>query len=382
MKMQYLITFKPYSTFFFGTFKSFGEGYYAESSRFPLQTSIVGCLRKTILKQNGWLDQKGNYPDKKYRNQYEQITGSVATVSMDSSDLNLGIIEKVSPVFIVRQAPGHFCPDDFLFPVPQDIDYQYDPVEKDDKGNKVITGFDYLNYKLIRESEKEKAITSRIRNPKNDPPDYLGDRDFWEKYIRHEEIPYHPGCESGNIFLNVVQQGIARDENRQTVEGAFYEKHAFCLAKGYSFGVIAVLNGETPFKKEKDDVFLGGDRSLFQMQIKPITAPYELRYTGHPVMNRILGSEPHYEPPDDDNKYVCISALYGDQEPLDLEHALILSLEANRFLEYQKKKTDSYCGIPHSSVLYPKKGKSFIYKGYDMATKIGYNFIIKAKKGF
>lgn len=378
--MQYLITFKPYSTFFFGTFKSFGEGYYAVSSRFPLQTTIVGCLRKTILKQNGWLDQEGNYPNKECRSQYEPITGTVETVVIDSVDTNLGRIEKVSPAFIVRQDGGHICPDDFLFPVPKDIDYHYDPVEKDDKGNKLITGFDYLEYKSIRESEGEEAITSRIRDPKKDPPDYFGDWDFWEKYVRHEKIPYHPCCKLDNIFTDAVQQGIARDESRQTIEGAFYEKHAYRLAKGYSFGVIVTFNGESPFKKEEDDVFLGGDRSLFRMQINEITNPSELRYAGHPVMRQILGLKPQYEPPDNDCKYVCISALYGDTEPTDLEHALIPALEANRSLEYQKKKTDSYCGIPQGSVFYPRKGK-FNWKGYKMATKIGYNFILKAKKG-
>ena len=170
MKMQYLITFKPYSTFFFGTFKSFGEGYYAESSRFPLQTTIVGCLRKTILNQKGWLDKDGKYPDFSLVNQeIHKYTGTVETVSLDSSDLNLGVIQQISPVFLVRQDSGHLCPDDFLYPVPQDIDYHYDPVEKDDEGNKLITGFDYLNYTLIRESEKKEVIISRIRNPKNDP---------------------------------------------------------------------------------------------------------------------------------------------------------------------------------------------------------------------
>lgn len=379
--MQYLITFKPYSTFFFGTFKSFGEGYYAESSRFPLQTTIVGCLRKTILNQKGWLDKDGKYPDFSLVNQeIHKYTGTVETVSLDSSDLNLGVIQQISPVFLVRQDSGHLCPDDFLYPVPQDIDYHYDPVEKDDEGNKLITGFDYLNYTLIRESEKKEVIISRIRNPKNDPPDYLGDRDFWEKYIRHEKIPYHPCCKSDNIFTDAVQQGIARDENRQTQEGAFFEKHAYRLAKGYSFGVIVTFDGGCPLKN--DDVFLGGDKSLFHMRITSFVELESQKYTGHPVINHILGLEPHDVPSDNDFKHVCISALFGKNEPVGLEHALIPGLEATRSLEYKKLQTDSFCGIPQSSVFYPQKEKTFTWKGYKMATKIGYNFIIKAKKGF
>jgi CRISPR/Cas system CMR-associated protein Cmr3 (group 5 of RAMP superfamily) len=58
MSVPYLITFKPYGRFYFGTSQSFGEGFYAMSSMFPTQTTILGAIRATILSQHDLLDHQ------------------------------------------------------------------------------------------------------------------------------------------------------------------------------------------------------------------------------------------------------------------------------------------------------------------------------------
>ena len=68
--MKYKIDLKPIGTFFFGSDKKFGEGdevnYFAQSSLFPQQTSILGMLRKEILVQYEEYPFKEGVFDKSY----------------------------------------------------------------------------------------------------------------------------------------------------------------------------------------------------------------------------------------------------------------------------------------------------------------------------
>ncbi|MEW6654461.1 MAG: CRISPR-associated protein Cmr3, partial [Bacteroidota bacterium] len=59
MNKFYLITFTPLGRFYFGSANSWGESFYATSLKFPTQTTILGCLRRTMLKQKGLLDNSG-----------------------------------------------------------------------------------------------------------------------------------------------------------------------------------------------------------------------------------------------------------------------------------------------------------------------------------
>jgi CRISPR type III-B/RAMP module-associated protein Cmr3 len=138
MSIPYLIKFKPYGRFYFGTPQSFGESFYAISSMFPTQTTILGTLRAAILQQNDLLDLEKRKPklndSKDIPDEVKQLTGTSKIVDLFDEDDNLGKILKISPVFIVRQGKGSECVEDFLLPVPSDVIFDYDEVEKEKDG--------------------------------------------------------------------------------------------------------------------------------------------------------------------------------------------------------------------------------------------------------
>ena len=59
MSTPYLIRFTPVNRFFFGSSHSFAEGFYVESMKYPQPTTILGCLRNTILIQEGIVKDDG-----------------------------------------------------------------------------------------------------------------------------------------------------------------------------------------------------------------------------------------------------------------------------------------------------------------------------------
>jgi CRISPR-associated protein Cmr3 len=120
MSRPYLITFKPLGFYFFGSYLSFKEGFFVVSNRFPQQTAILGCLRSTLLKKNDLLDEY-NYPD--FKNNTERIhalTGTSKMNGLDEADDNFGVINKISPVFLVKNNDKDVA-SDFLFQAPWDV---------------------------------------------------------------------------------------------------------------------------------------------------------------------------------------------------------------------------------------------------------------------
>ncbi|MCI4463566.1 MAG: hypothetical protein JHC30_05285, partial [Caldisericum sp.] len=112
MSKQYLVKFTPIGRFFFGGSYSLGESFYAESLKFPQPTTVLGCLRNTILVQNGIVSKKNPlFPDLDDKNAKE-LTGTSTIEKLNDQDTNFGIIERISPVFIVKNN------SDFLFAIP------------------------------------------------------------------------------------------------------------------------------------------------------------------------------------------------------------------------------------------------------------------------
>ena len=376
MSIPYLITFTPTGRFYFGTSQSFGEGYYAVSSMFPSQTTILGTLRASILEKKGLLHLQTRTPNTTRMTEVHALTGKSEMKSLDEAgtDNDFGKILKLSPVFIVKQKDNNSCPEDFLLPVPADV-FSID-------GLKLIEYPEEKNVKTFsRNSEHDSSYhyNKRIKEPQ---AEYLGGIQFWQEYKGKKKLTFHESYLMEKIFVPDSQPGIARKDRNKRDE-YFYKKKDFRLAKEYSFGVIVHFAEEEVL--EDRDVFIGGERSLFRMKLKKLPLTLSHIYTEHLVIKRFIDEKDFtgdYDGSKDvsfnKEKLVLFSPFVGSDSSLqDLEFALINKMYTPRSLSSRTSKSDSFRTIPAGSVLFPGKQFKKITTYYPIPLKIGYNFAIK-----
>jgi len=116
------ITLTPATPFFFGSELTFSADdtrdkekarFFAESYKLPQQTTLLGMIRKEILRAKGklrihkngeWVDlpkRRGNKDSEEYK-AVVALTGCKAFDIFDSSSSELGIINRLSEVFLVK----------------------------------------------------------------------------------------------------------------------------------------------------------------------------------------------------------------------------------------------------------------------------------------
>lgn len=388
MSSPYLITFTPINRFFFGSSHSFAEDFYVESMKYPQPTTILGCLRDTILLQERITKNSGGryivdigHPNAK------DLTGTSRVEGLNDSDDNFGKIERLSPIFIVKtQKNGSIA--DILFPVPADIERNGD-------------FFRYIEYKKIDNAisnysgmKKPFAILSD-KNPKIPSPASLGGREFWIKYIDNRQIPYNSVYSEDEIFKTHISVGIGCENKdtgmgkryfKKTVQkGMFYTKIDYSLHKDYVFGVIVWLGDNV---LEEDIVLLGGEQSAFQMKI---SCARDGICSSHPVVTAIINNKcdlfQNLNSCTNNDKLVALSPLVFDESVNSrlkdiMEHRIIQGIQSIRTLRRAAngiQKSDATCMIPSGSVLYPERSAKF--SGWKIPYKIGYNHVIKTKRG-
>lgn len=378
MAVPYLITFKPITRFFFGSSRSFAEGFYVESMKYPQPTTILGCLRNTILLQEGIGKNFGNrwivdITDPKVK----ALTGTSTPNGLDDSDDNFGVIEKISPVFIVKQCDSGNI-EDILFHVPADIEVR-------DCRLSLIT-YERKSSAISSYSGKRKdyAILSS-KDPKLYSKGYLGGKAFWTAYINNKQtFPYNPEYDEGEIFKANTSVGIGR-ECKVAKEGMFYTKIDYSFHKNYSFGVIAWL---TENVLQNGIIQMGGEQSTFCIEIHPIANGI---FSSHPVTNAIINNNncdlfEILKTTNNDEKLIALSSIVFDEtlnkSLMDvMEHRIVQGIQSMRMLKSGGKgeKSESICMIPAGSVFYPEKS-ALLTMTWKIPFKIGYNYVIRAKK--
>jgi|GEM_PF-807109 len=392
----YLITFTPIESFFFGGSESFSEGYIAESLKYPQPTTILGCLRFSILESKGLLmldEEKGRrFPDENKKAEYQKLTGSSYAAGLNEEDGDLGIIEKLSPVFIVKFDMKKSKPLSFLFPSPSDLVYKLDEEDK-------ICGFKACSYikndkglAFVRGAKKSFAVKTN-RDIKAKKANYLGDEDFWKNYLAGKIPDYKEYLTEEKIFLRDSQTGIGRDwikdeagqhvsKYKTAEDEKLYVKYHYKLTKGFAFGVICHLKDEIHFPKDAN-VVLGGERSKFKMKAHPIEMNLKNICRSNPLIRRMIEIEDSgdlFSECGDTQKLVLISPLImqNNQSAFTLEHAIIPGMLSMRMLGDKDYKTDSYRLIPNGSVLFPESDFEVSNEQYTFAAQIGYNRALKA----
>lgn len=389
MSTPYLITFTPVNRFFFGSSHSFAEGFYVESLKYPQPTTMLGCLRNTILIQEGIVKDDGtgrHIPDID-NTDAKKLTGTSTINGLDDSNDDFGVIERVSPIFIVKH--GNNGIEDILFPLPSDI-------EKDKDSNTL---------RCLNPSRESNAISSysgnrkdyailSSKNPKLPEVNCLGGKDFWSAYINNDPLPYNNNYDENSIFKTYISVGIGCENKdagggkryfkKTTIKGMFYTKIDYSLDKGFSFGVLLWLKDNNVLKD--DVVLLGGEQSAFHMKITPATNSI---FTTHPVTMAIMNDNCDLFQKSaacaNKDKLVALSPLAFDEDINSslagiMEHRIIKGIKAIRTIKkIGAVKSEAVRMIPAGSVLYPDK--SINLTGWKIPYKVGYNHAIKIQRG-
>lgn len=378
-----LVTFTPINRFFFGGSYSFEDSFYAESLKFPQPTTVLGCIRHTILVQNGILSPIAIIDPKtiteKLGDRGKELTGSSMVNGLDDPDDNFGIIEKISPAFIVKFKDNEI--EDFLFPVSADVLIKKENnKEKEDKISLTCFKYTKTNGKSSYSGRvAEYAILSE-RNSKLDGIHYLGGKDFWEAYMCGKALPHNPDYEEDKIFIAQTSVGIGR-KNRIAEEGMFYTKIDYSLRNSFAFAVIAWLKEDSILKNGV--VILGGEQSIFLMKV------FSLGDISHPVINmivndkcklpEILSSCPNEE------KFVALSPIVLDKDSnykfaSAMEHRIVKGMQATKMIRRAKAlKSEAISMIPAGAVFYLKEPVSLTVN-WTIPYKIGYNYLIKIRR--
>lgn len=370
MDKFYLITFTPLGRFYFGSSNSWGESFYASSLKFPTQTTILGCLRRSMLKQNDLLDDSGRYPKKDDNGQIKSLTGKSKAKGLDETELDLGIIKKLSPVFVTElNSNGDI--ENFLFPLPVDV-------YKKNESNLGILEYERKDSRVTSRSENygyKKITTGKVY-----PAEIMGNKNMWDNYLQSKELDYNSKYEMDKIIIPTTQPGIARKE-RIKEDGAFYRKKDFIMAQGFSYAIISeVDNGfeklMSIYFESGSLVFLGGEQSKFIMKVMELNDDGKSKIpTG--VSKFFNGYDPtNGKITSNSAKVILLSHLLTDENPTGIEHSVIEKMETIRSLNESGHKTYSFKAIPSGSVFYTNGNFSFP-NNYKFATKIGYNFFIE-----
>lgn len=380
MIKPYLITFKPAGRFYFGSVKSFAEGFFVESESFPAATTILGCLRHTILKQNRMLDLEQRLPAQ--NSNYKAFTGSSKADDLYELSPDLGIIKNISPVFLVYQPEGYLVPQDFMFHVPSDI-YLINkniPGKEEDSLKmleRMVFSLPKTGIKTYASGEEHDTLPI-LKKEKEYSADCFGGKDFWTKYLKGLKPEYQDVHENEKIFIACSQPGISRTE-RITNKGDFYFKKDHKLTNSYKFGVIVHLElSDLNPELDNDDVMMGGERSLFRMNIKLIDNDLKSVVTDHPILGLMIESKELEDTIIDSEIFVLLSPSLIKNGKSHIGLGMVNNLFGQRTYNKMKSgKSNTYNMIPSGSILLKQQNTN---NEKTLHKIIGYNYAIKAKR--
>lgn len=242
----YRVLLTPLGNFFFGGQKQTEveneKDYYIKSLYYPPQTVILGMLRQELLIQNGLFPL-----DKVDKEGKEKAVHLIGEASFDPTSMaqEFGVIEELSPVFIMREKKHIFHIS------PMDYGHTYKCHDE---------GKTYFNH-------PEAKTKSFI-------PDFAG-------YDAKEGNPVkliskdspHEAIDLKDVFIQDEQIGIKKGKSGQTEEEGYYKQVFLRLKKEYTFAFYLKLktewNGQA-FSFNDNMVFIGGERSGFKMEVENV----------------------------------------------------------------------------------------------------------------
>ncbi|BAQ13949.1 putative CRISPR-associated protein [Clostridium botulinum] len=264
---RYLVKLKPVDSFFFGGEKGFGfnngkeplQNNIVKSREFPQQTSILGMIRKEILVLHGYLKEKWDYNDDEKEKNYKLI--GKQSFSIDGENQDFGIINSISPVFIIQETKGS---DKFLIKIPKDHNVnnrhnKYNPFKfNNDKGNCL-------------------KVKTNLAEEVYLPIDFEAKKGLSEDFI---DIQTGDIVSKNKVFIRDCSIGIRLDENYKTKDNSLFrlEKYKFNYDNNYERAdkcfafILDVEDGKEKniFEDYKNIVTLGGEGSHFFISFEKV----------------------------------------------------------------------------------------------------------------
>jgi len=327
MSYKYLVTLKPIGEFFLGSEQTFSKNdlrdkvsFFANSFMFMQQNSIVGMLRKEILKRgylklhiNGeWVDlpKKKNEDSKEFL-EVKELVGN-ESFSFEK-EIDLGIIENISEVFLLKDNKVFYqMPfDEGITPKKSDIEVSFNGKRKK-----------YIKFENL---------------------DYKNYSNFWliskTKKIRYKEV-----------FVESESVGIKKNSDKE----GFFQKKSYKLKDDFKFAFILELKKDINLDGL---VNIGGDGSNFVLEMQK---EFNLIY---PTFSKKEGFE----------RIILLSEAYVDEKIEDICDYIFAEHLIYRGVKSGNKKTKRVRVLKRGSVFYTQNIKEVEKLLQNHLYKVGFN---------
>lgn len=406
---EYLIKLKPLDMFFFGgeiTFSSGGEvksdeegkgtsgrqdkrkNYLVTSNLFPQQTSLLGMIRKQLLKnKNMFKENPKDYTQHDIADMKKLIGERSFSFGGRKEKQSFGVIENLSPVFIMKK-------DEMYVSVPlDDSSILNKPSSENNEGNHHSTMSDGVCVSHNK-SNSEKRVYKPYRLIREDGKTNFGDSIFLlENYepkkglsegllnVANGEI-----ITVGDVFQEVEKIGIRIQKKGMKQEDDYYKQTFYRLNNDYYFAFYVTLKEKLD---ESSNLFatLGGEGSTFKLELECVDDKSDPQVCEFPncLRNSVLNKEKE-EKKDCYDKIILISDTFFEEDIHNYCVFNIIMTEDFRNFNYRsgnytyskKNISNKYTMIKKGSVLYTDKPEALKSKidEYKGLKQIGYNYYI------
>ncbi len=259
---KYAVILKPLSSYVFGTERQFGEkrnneNYIVDSLKKPQQTTVLGCIRKEIIKQHNILTFR---PDWNYsENEKKLIREKIGKESFDMSrkaPQSFGIIQKISPIF--------------LYKTDKDIDEDFKMTQENQMSKKLYMKMP-KDHNLIEQDKIENKYVPFEKSQKINSN--LGEIRYFTNYdakkgLSSDYISFDAKDIIKSYELFTVDKSIGINVNQE--EDALFKMMKVRLNKHFSFIFTVQIEDKKneSFKLQDSVITMGAEKSSFQMLVK------------------------------------------------------------------------------------------------------------------
>lgn len=276
---KYRITLKPVGSYFFGGEVTFGNGttqnYLVRSNLLPQASALLGLVRYEVLRQNQLLSYDPENADK--LGKVMKLIGSDGGFTLEDPNRTYGVIESISPVFLYHAGND-----------------AYYTVERADSKAKMTRSSeeDECTDSAIPASPKVISVTPDRRficsytpddvMPEDAPISSIPVMDAPEFSEKNYDCKSHWCDKDGNrlrvdgeIFSVCEQIGIKKNGREQNEENAFFKQELVTLHPDLCMAFTVNMSQDHPLEEGSRWVFLGGNRSMFQMDVTSIDSQFD-----------------------------------------------------------------------------------------------------------
>ena len=286
----YLIKLTPLDKFFFGQKKTFGDDnadYFVYSSHFPQQTALLGLLRYQLLQIAG----EDVFKDNKIQDKDEagKLIGVQSFSPFVEEKLQFGVIQSLSPVFIIDKKKNNEGKEEYFLPVGRRLQKK----EEEAPYNLLHLSYEDECPPIFEAYDPKKELASCWLSPNGST--LLNEEDFFIKDERIGIRKDYKGTTNDDAFFRQryyhfknFKEVVEGEENKGRKQPPVRE-HDFC------FATILEIKREIEYKEldkrlDKRIVYLGGERQPFLMEVSEKTEDLQLNIKG----SALTSDEKHY----------------------------------------------------------------------------------------